>query len=117
SPQANVGAVNAKIGEAETLIRMKKFVEAVPLLKPFASTNLIARRLLLECYSVLDRTKELAEEFYPPVADNEIIYVADALWTENKQKLLRLMLESDVVRASSNPAVAEVVNKYSERLK
>jgi hypothetical protein len=116
-PQPNLGAATAEIGAAEHLVRMKKFGEAIPLLKPLAPANPIARRFLLECYLSLDRTKDLAEEFYPPAADNEIIYVADALWAENKRELLGQMLNSDFVRASSNPAVIEVVSKYKERLK
>jgi hypothetical protein len=109
-------SASADIGRAEALIRKKSFEEAISLLKPIAASNSLARRLLLECYVSADRTKELVEGFYPPEANNEIIYVADALWAENKRDLLVEMLASNIVRTSTNPAVVEVLQKYQKRL-
>jgi hypothetical protein len=105
------------VAAAEAFVRMRQFADAIPLLKPLASENPVARRLLFECYVNLDRTKELSEEFYPPSADAEIIHLADALWAENKRDVLRDMLASELVCASSNPAVLEVIKKYKTRLK
>jgi len=116
-PPQPLGAAAEKLARAEALIRKKNYLEATPLLKPLAKSNGLARRLLLECYVNLDRTRELSEEFYPPQADSEIIYVADALWAEKKGEFLQRMLESDIVLKSSNHAVAEVAQKYMERLK
>lgn len=106
-----------EIGKAEALVRTKKFSDAILLLKPLAKSAPTARRLLLECYVNLEMTKELSEEFYPPIADGEIIYVADALWAEKQKSKLQELLALEIVRECVNPAVTEIVSKYKERLK
>jgi len=115
-PPAPPGAA-AEIAKAEALIRKKEFDGAIAVLRPLAAPGSIARRMLLECYAVGDRTKELCEEFYPPESENEVIYVADALWSEKRRERLLELLSLDLVLKSTNPAVKEVVQKYSERLK
>lgn len=112
------GSLSAsKIGEAEQLIRDKEFVRAASLLGPLASINLLARRLLLECYVELGNTEAISKEFFPPQAVAEIIYVADALWAERELAKLRELLSLDLVCESVDPSVAEIRLSYEERLK
>jgi hypothetical protein len=116
APQPTAGGAIIDLGSAEALVRNKQYVEAISLLKVLVATSPLARRLLLECYTSLDRTKDLIEDFYPPSADGEIVYVADALWVEGKRKELSKLIDSEIVRMSLNPAVVEVRTKYKDRL-
>jgi hypothetical protein len=105
------------IGQAEQLIRARDFDRAASLLRPLSSTNLLARRLLLECYLEAGTHEGIETEFFPPQSVTEIIYVADALWAEKKLIKLRELLSMDLVCESADPAVVEIRLRYEERLK
>jgi hypothetical protein len=105
------------LGDGEALIRSKQYARAILILRPLARENLLARRLLLECYVGIDDTKNISNEFYPPLTAGEIVYVADALWSEKRVDTLRELLASDIVCKASDPAVVEVKRRYQERIK
>lgn len=104
------------LGEAEELIRRKQYVRAAELLVPLHSTHPLARRLLLECYVLLDASPNIVKYFYPPISNSEIVHVADALWAQKDLNRLRCLIESDAVRENKDPAVNEVCTKYAGRI-
>ncbi len=107
----------SNIGQAEQLIRAKDFDRAASLLQPLSSNNLLARRLLLECYAESGKHEAIGNEFFPPQSVTEIIYIADALWAERNLAKLRELLSIDLVSESVDPAVMEIRLRYEERLK
>lgn len=107
----------AALGEAEKLIRAGQRRAAADLLRPLMPGNLLARRLLLECYSLEKDPPTIIDAFFPPETNGEIVEVADALWEEGDHVRLRAVLESDPVRNASDAAVIEIRNRYLPRLK
>jgi hypothetical protein len=117
-PKHEVRGMNAAaIGEAERLLRTGNPREAAGLLEPLMPDNLLARRLLLECYASEGDSRAIIAAFYPPESVGEIVHVADALWEEGDEGRLREVLASPVVRDSADPAVRETRAKYLPRLK
>lgn len=107
----------AALGQAERLIRNKGHKEAIVLLRPIVTSNPLARRLLLECYTEENETRMLADEFYPPVSLAEAVIVADALWAEKEHNKLRKLLASNLINNSEDPAAGELRHRYGGRLK
>jgi hypothetical protein len=106
----------ATVGAAEALIRKRSCGEAAILLRPLLGGNLVARRLLLECYANDNNTKAIIEDFYPPQSVGETVQVADALWEEKDRSRLKELLKSDAVHEATDAALVETRNKYLRRL-
>jgi hypothetical protein len=103
------------LGEADALIRHKKFAAAATILKPIADRIPLARKLLWECYVELDDVASIVSEFYPPSSHAEIVHMADMLWEHDRAKL-RALLNLDVVKSSTDKIVLELRDKYNARL-
>jgi hypothetical protein len=115
--ERNTSAADAStVGAAESLIRGGKNEEAAEMLRPLHARNLLARRLLLDCYTNSNDTKAIIDVFYPPQSIAEIVQVADALWEEKDKTKLKELLDSEAVRNETDRAVIEVRNKYLRRL-
>jgi hypothetical protein len=104
------------LSDAEAHLTGGRPEEAIRLARPFAQTNDLARRLLLEALVAIEDAKSIIQFFYPPTAPAEIVYVADALWEERQFDRLGELLSSPVVRDATDPAIVEVYRKYSRRL-
>ncbi|MEX1194321.1 MAG: metallophosphoesterase [Dehalococcoidia bacterium] len=113
SPAENIASV---VAEAESLLSGGDPEKAVELLRPFSDHEL-ARRILLDAFVATNDTKGLIELYYPPTGVAEVVYVANALSEENSLGQLRELLESPFVAESTNPAIVEIRQKYSGRLR
>jgi hypothetical protein len=111
----NMAVDHHSLGEAEALMRRKEFVAAVALLKPMAATSALAKKLLWDCYVELDDVRSIIAEFYPPTSSAEIVFMAEALWEYDRDKL-RSLLDLDAVKASTDKALVGVRDKYNARL-
>jgi hypothetical protein len=107
----------AALGQAEDLVRNKKYKEAIALLQPLAAIEPLARRLLVECYVEANETRAVVDEFYPPTSLGEAAIVADALWAEKEYDMLRELIASELVSKSDDPTAAELRRRYAGRLK
>ncbi len=107
------------LAEAEAKLRARQYDEAIGLLLPLVGRNELARRLLLECLGKKDDkdSNELTiKHFDRPSSTTEIVYLFDALWTEQKHERLRELLASAQVAESSDPTVIDIRRKYLARL-
>ncbi len=102
--------------EAQRLHVAAKYAEAAELLLPLASTDDLARRLLLDCFGKLNDTAGIAAHFDPPLSETEAIYLMEALWAEQNLERLCVLLGEPIVAESSDPAVDETRRKYQARL-
>ena len=102
--------------EAQRLHVAAAYAEAAELLLPFAATNDLARRLLLDCFGKLNDTARIAAHFDPPLSETEAIYLMEALWRERNSDRLHVLLDEPIVAESNDPAVTETRRKYQTRL-
>lgn len=105
------------LADAETHLSSGRYGDAIGLSLPFLQKNDYARKILVESFVGAGDKKGIIQYFYPPSTTAEIVYVADALWEEQRLDLLRAMFNSPLVQDSTDPAIVEVRRKYSERLK
>jgi len=113
-PPFRAAAVTTVLVEAEEALAHSDAEKAVELTKPLISTSDIARKILIEALATLDDTEAIASLFFPPRGSAEIVYVADALWTE-KDPRLKELIDSQEIQNSEDPAVVQVRNKYGGR--
>ena len=102
--------------EARRLYDAAAPAEAAALLVPFAATDDVARRLLLECFGDLNDTAQIAAHFDPPRSQTEAIYLMDALWLERNLDRLRALVDDQFVAESNDLSVAEARRKSQARL-
>jgi hypothetical protein len=107
----------AKLSQAEALLAVCDYGEARDILLPLASTNDIARRMLLECYTTLPYDSSLISCLYPPQSIDETLLLADAMWELGDKVRLDAMLRLSLVSNSDNRAILEMRTKYEARLK
>ena len=106
----------SRLEEAEQHIATKEYGIAKTILRPLYCYNGLARRMLLECYINQPNAQEVIQTFFPPASVAEAIYVADALWEEKDYRQLRLLLGSEFISQSTDPAIIEIRTKYMNRL-
>ena len=116
-PALNFSVNTAKLIEAEHLHDSRDYRKAADLLIPVATTDALARPLLLDCLVKLRDTPSLIAYFDPPSSDAEAIHVMDALWTEGRHERLEEVLGSPLIAQSTDPSVMEIRNKLAARLK
>ena len=102
--------------EAQRLHGAGAYREAADVLLPFAPTDDLARRLLLDCLDEQNDTAQMVVCFDPPRSSAEAICLMDALWLERSLDRLRILLHEPCVAESTDPAVAETRRKYEARL-
>jgi hypothetical protein len=90
---------------------------AAEILSPLATSEPLARRLLLECLVRLDDGPEIISTFDPPESAAEAIALMDALWAENKRVRLAEVLNRPLITGSDDGSVIEIRDKYAARLK
>lgn len=103
--------------EAEAHLKAGDVTKAIELAEPYVARSDLARRIALEAVSSAGDTRKLIDLFYPPTSTAEIVHVADALWKEKDDTRLRELLQNPLVAGSREPAVTEVIRKYSARLR
>jgi predicted MPP superfamily phosphohydrolase len=94
-----------------------EYRQAVDGLRPFAKSDDLARRLLLECHLQLHDNLAILADFDPPKSLAEAVHLMDALWAEGKQDGLRRVLAEPLIANASDPSIVEMRNKYAARLK
>jgi hypothetical protein len=104
------------LAQAEQWLRYGRHADAASLLLPLAGRDLLARRLLLECFAGLDANSDIVANFNPPQTPLEAIHLIDALWATKQTLLLKQVLATDLVRYSTDPALIEMRSKYTTRL-
>ena len=114
-PRANTLDLNEKFAFIDELIIKKDYPEAINLLSKMGESNL-KRRLLMECYTKTDMRLELIALINPPTSAQEVIYLADALWTTSDHDALKEMLQLDYVIKHSDVSVMQIRDKYISRL-
>lgn len=115
--ERNHVAEDAKvIGSAEELLRTGNARGAASLVKAIAPHNLLAKKILWECYVALDDRRSMVAEFYPPSTPAEIIHIAHALWEEDERGRLKDLLGLAIVANSTDMAVIDIREKYKVRL-
>ena len=82
-----------------------------------ASSDPLARRLLLDCLIRLDDRPALIALYDSPQSPAEAIALMDALWAQGERERLAHVLKLEVIAASSDPSVLEMQKKYAARLK
>ena len=103
--------------EAQQLYENKSYSEASQILLQLAETEDLARFLLLNCMMELSDTRGIVDHFDPPASSAEVIALLDALWHERKGARLGELLNSPLVKESTDSAVIEMAEKYVARLK
>lgn len=107
----------ARLSQAEALLAVSDYEGARDLLRPLASTNDIARRMLLECYTTLPYDESLISILYPPQSISEALVLADAMWELGDRSRLGAMLCLGIVTDSHDSTILEMRTKYEARLK
>lgn len=105
-----------KVSRAEDLQREGKHEEAAAILQDVAVANDIARRLLLKSLGELEDAKRIAQNFDPPVSDDERIYLMEALWDLRETERLADLLESAGISDSESPQVRAVRDRCRQRI-
>jgi hypothetical protein len=116
-PTSQPAINNQLLARAEDFVRHRRFTDGASLLLPLAGHSLLARRLLLECYIGLDATADIVTNFNTPQTSLEAIHLIDALWAEKNIVLLQSALNTELVRAATDPALIALRDKYTKRLK
>lgn len=94
-----------------------EYREAAQVLSPLATSDQLARRLLLECLTQLDDGPGIIAAFDPPESPAEAIALMDALWAENRRERLGELLRTPLIEESTDPSVIEMRSKYAARIK
>jgi hypothetical protein len=102
--------------QAQKLVDQGEYAQAAELLRGPASTDDLARRLLLDCLGRVDDMVAITTQFDPPVSPTEAIYLMEALWREGKRDRLRALLGEPIVAASADRSVIDLRQKYTARL-
>jgi predicted phosphodiesterase len=108
-------SINQKLLEADKFIQENKYSSAIEVLTSI-SNNPIARKLIIECYIATEDSTSIIDVCQPPQSISEFIYLADALWNEQKLDSLRILLSGDEFTQSSDPSIKSVLNKYLLRI-
>jgi hypothetical protein len=112
------------VPDRKTLILLKAqehydnsdYVEAARLFGDIASSDSIARRLLLQCLLKLEDTHGIIAGFDPPRSAAEAIALMDALWAAGAYDHLKKVMEHSIIAETEEPSVGEIRAKYEKRL-
>jgi hypothetical protein len=115
-PRSEAAETIRDLGEAEKLYQEQDYGTAIEILLPIAAENPLARKLLTECYVALDDSESIVGLIDPPRSTAEIVYLADALWAKRDLDRLNNLINSEEVKESSDPAIAELRNRLAARL-
>ena len=115
-PTTHSNANTAALIEAERLHNLAEYRKAADVLVPVATSEDLARPLLLDCFVRLKDASALIAVFDPPASEAEAIHVMDALWTEGRRDRLGEVLKLPLIAGSADPSVTEMRLKYAARL-
>lgn len=99
----------------DELIIKKDYSTAITLLGKMDESE-FKRSMLMDCYKNANMQPELIELINPPISVQEVIYLADVLWTTGDRDTLKKMLQLPYVMDHSDVSVVEIRNKYLPRL-
>ena len=112
----NLDKNTALLAKASRLYDQGKFDEAAETFSTLASSEGLARRLLLDCLLQLEDDVRIISSFDPPTSVAEAIAVMDSLWNQNRYDQLMQVLHTPLVDKSTDAALIEIREKYSARL-
>ena len=115
-PPSRSAEVIRILGDAERLYQEERFHKAVGILSPLVSAHPLARKLLTECYLALEDSDSIVGLIDPPRSTTEIVYLTDALWAKRNLDRLKDLIESDLVKESSDPSIIELRGRFAARL-
>ena len=111
------GQNTALLAKAAELFDTGKYSEAAQLLLPLATSEKLARPILLECLVKIHDASSIIATFDPPEGLVEAIALMDILWSEDKRNRLAEILEMPLIADSTDPSLIEIRTKYTARLK
>lgn len=111
-PEQNTSALL----EAQIYYDAGDYLRAAKTLDPLATSDGLARRLLLNCLLQLRDTVRIIAFFDPPVSSAEAISLIDALWLEGQRDRLRAVLAEPYIATSTDPSVVELREKYLSKV-
>lgn len=103
--------------KAQRLYDNKDYEGAAATLKRIANDDPLARRLLLQCLRETGDSEGIIDSFNPPHSPEETNVVMDALWAIGDRNRLAELLDTDLVRESTDPSVVDMRTKYAARLR
>jgi 3',5'-cyclic AMP phosphodiesterase CpdA len=106
-----------RLAKAQRLYEQKEFEQAAEVLRELATSDGLARRLLVECLHGIGAAPEIIARFDPPEGPTEAIYLIEALWESGARQQLEAVLAYAVVADSTDPAVVEMRTKYKAKLR
>jgi hypothetical protein len=115
-PLVQTRITTTELLKAQRLYDDGSFRAAAEILVGIASSEPLAKRLLLDCYGQLDDMSAITKEFDPPTSATEAIYLMEALWREGQHEHLREVLSEPIIASSTDPSVIEMRDKYALRL-
>lgn len=115
-PLVQTRITTTELLKAQRLYDDGSFRAAAEILVGIASSEPLAKRLLLDCYGQLDDMSAIIKEFDPPTSATEAIYLIEALWREGQHEHLRQVLSESKIASSTDPSVIEMRDKYALRL-
>jgi len=116
-PVFHVNVITVALIEAQHYHDLGDYRKAADLLIPVASSDALARPVLLDCLVKLKDLPALITYFDPPTSDAEAIHVMDALWMEGRCDRLKEVLSIPKIAESTDPSVIEMRRKFIARLR
>lgn len=95
------------INEAIEKISYEDYVSAKELLEKLDFESYKVRKILLICYINLKSHKEIAEKYSSPLNSEEIFALINALKETKKYGKLRILLDLDIIKNSSDKSIKE----------
>src|SRR5205823_6616762 len=105
APLVRSGQQTSVLVTAQTLYEKGDYRKAAQFLKHLASSDDLARRLLLECLQQLQDFPQIITHFDPPKSATEAIYLMDALWKNDSRERLKSILAEPVIAAFADLSV------------
>lgn len=115
-PSVRSNANTTALIEAESLYNLAEYRKAAGIFTYVATSDDLARPLLLDCLVKLKDMLALIAMFDPPASEAEAIHVMDALWAEKKHDRLREVLNLPLIAGSTDRSVIEMRTKFTAKL-
>ncbi len=115
-PALHLNVNTAALIEAQRLYELGNYRKAAHLLIRVATSDALARPLLLDCLVKLNDMPGLIANFDPPASEAEAIHIMDALWAEGRRDRLVEVLRIPLIAVSTDQSVIVMRDKYAARL-
>lgn len=115
-PTAHPNVNTSALIQAQGFYDHEEYRKAADVLARVATSDELARPLLLDCLVRLRDFQALVAFFDPPTSEAEAIHVMDALWAERYRTRLDEVLKLPVIAESADPSVIEMRRKFAARL-